>query len=148
MAEALGITASIITVLDLAKKTVKYLNDVKSAPSERHQLVLEISTIIGCFYMLKDSAERAQAEDSYSTAWGSVDAPNGPIKQLQLALETLVTKLRPRHGVHGMATALKWTFDKVEINQILSRIERQKSLLVLALQNDQASAVPPLPRLR
>jgi hypothetical protein len=47
-----------------------------------------------------------------------------------------VQKLSPRGRVQQVAQALKWPFDKAEVNEVLGTTERLKSLFSLALQND------------
>ena len=60
----------------------------------------------------------------------------GALQQYQSALEQLASKLRPTNGFKALTHALVWKFDRKEIDLILSRIERLKSLASLALNND------------
>ncbi|KAI9873035.1 MAG: hypothetical protein M1830_000904 [Pleopsidium flavum] len=136
MADPLSITAGIIAVLQLTTTAVQYLNDVKDAPTDRQQILIEISTVSGFLHTLKDLAERMQPGDTHLTALRSLNAPNGPLEQFKSALERLVSKLKPGHGLRKVATALTWTLNKGEVNSILLKIERLKGIFVLALQND------------
>ncbi len=140
MAEPLSITAGIIAVLQLTAKAVQYLNDVKDAPTDRQQILIEISTVSGFLHTLKDLAEKMQPGNAHLAAMRSLNVPNGPLEQFKSALERLVSKLKPAHGLRKVATALTWTLDKGEVNSILSKIERQKALFLLALQNDHMLA--------
>jgi hypothetical protein len=62
--------------------------------------------------------------------------PKGPLEQFKGALEQLASRLEPSKGVKKVGRALTWPFQTEEIKEILSTIERQKSLFDLALQND------------
>ena len=59
------------------------------------------------------------------------------MEQFNEAIEELTRKLKPESGVKKFGKALLWTLDKNEINNILSKIERLKSRVGLALQEDQ-----------
>ena len=134
MVDPLSISASIIAVLQLSSTVVGYLKDVNTAAEERRQLLLEISSVAGYLYMLKDSTESANHHSS--PALRSLAVHNGPLEQFKETLEGLVKKLLPTEGVRRIGSVLTWPFQKKEIQDFLSRIERQKSSFMLALQND------------
>ncbi|KAF7502216.1 hypothetical protein GJ744_006438 [Endocarpon pusillum] len=136
MAEPLGIVASIIAVLQLTTTAVKYLNDVKDGPSERVRILAEISTIRGLLHTFKDFAESTEPGDTSLATIKSLNVPDGPLDQFKAALERLLSKLKPAHGVKKVARALTWSLEKGEVITILSQIERQKALFLLARQND------------
>lgn len=136
MGDPLSITAGIIAVLQLTATAVRYLSDVKDAPKERQQILIEISCIRGFLYTIKDSAERTQPHDNQIAALRTINAPNGPLWQLKEALESLLSKLEPSHGWKKVAKALTWTLEKGDVEKLLRKIERLKGLFLLALQND------------
>ncbi|KAL8877180.1 MAG: hypothetical protein Q9198_004760 [Flavoplaca austrocitrina] len=61
---------------------------------------------------------------------------HGPIDQLREALEQLAEKLKPRTGIKGTLRAFVWTLDKAYTQEILGKIERVKTRVILALQGD------------
>jgi hypothetical protein len=136
MADPLSITAGIIAVLQLTTTAVQYLNDVKDAPAERQRILIEAMTVSGFLHMLKDRAESMQPEDLHASALRSLNVPDGPLKQIELALERLISKLKPARGLKRVSKVLTWTLDKADVNTILASIERQKALFLLAMQND------------
>jgi hypothetical protein len=60
----------------------------------------------------------------------------GPLDVLAAALKLINAKLQPKKGLKKVYATLKWPFDLDEVGKIISIIERQKSLLQLALAND------------
>lgn len=136
MTDPLSISASIIAVLQLSGTVIEYLNDVKGASEDRYRLLNEVTSISGLLYFLKDRATQSQYGDSWSTTLASLNTPKGPLEQFKSALERLTLKLAPVEGWRKGGKALAWPFRKEEIKEILSAIERHKSLFSLALQND------------
>jgi hypothetical protein len=136
MADPLSISASIIAVLQLTSTVVGYLNDVKDASEERLRIRDEITSASFLLYMLRDRAEQASLGEAWLSTVRSLSVPKGPLEQFKRALEQLAARLAPVNKLRKFGKALKWPFQREEIKDILSTIERQKSLFDLALQND------------
>lgn len=129
--DPLSITASIAAILQLASSVVSYLIAVKDASDDRRKLIAELGTITGFLYLLRDSANIS------ITPLRSLSTPNGPLKQLTDSLNELASKFRPASiGLSKAGKSILWPFQKNEINSILARIERLKTMFCLALQND------------
>lgn len=136
MADPLSIASGITALLQLTGNIIQYLNQVRGASEDCRRVIMEITSVSGFLYMLKDSAERFQSGNSSSTAIASLAVPNGPFDQFKAALEQVASKVVPAEGLKKAGRALAWPFHHGEIREILSRIERQKSMFALALQND------------
>ncbi len=57
---------------------------------------------------------------------------------MRRALEQLAITLAPGKGFH-VSKRLKWPYDKKDVQELLSIIERQKIAFVLALQKDHVA---------
>jgi hypothetical protein len=136
MGDPLSISASIVAILQLAGTVMQYLIDVRGAPDDRQRLLVEISSINGVLYTLKDQAERTQWGNPWSNTMRSLNQSKGPLEQFKTALDQLARELSPVEGLKKVGKALTWPFQKGEIKAILNSIERQKTLFILALQND------------
>ena len=137
MADPLSIASGIVAVLQLASSVVQYLNAVKDASDDRHRLIAEIGSITGFLYLLKDSVDSSQQAIAPSNTLRSLCIPGGPLDLFRDALNELISKLWPAcGGLRKAGKALLWPFQKSEVNSILYRIERQKTMFGLALQND------------
>ncbi|MCJ1402435.1 hypothetical protein MMC11_005655 [Xylographa trunciseda] len=133
--DPLSLAASITALLQLTSTVVGYLNNVKEASKERAQVAVEASMVYSLLTSLKYRVEDADPDDAWYTAVRVLGQENGAIDQYQAALELLAANLDTRHGTK-IGRALMWKFDKVEIMGILSKIERLKSLISVALTND------------
>ena len=137
MADPLSISSGIIAILQLASSVVQYLNAVRDASDERQKLITEIGSVTGFLYLLNESVETQYRTSPLSTTYKSLCVADGPLDQFKDALNELAAKLRPAHGgLRRTGKALLWPFQKSEINSILYKIERQKTLFSLALQNE------------
>jgi hypothetical protein len=136
MAEAVGLAASIISILQLSASIIKFIGETKGSSDNRNRLLTEIASTQGFLYALKDKAESPQCDDKIFQTMRALNQPNGPLEQFKQALERLASKLKPAENMKKIGKALIWPFQKAEIKEVILTIERQKSLFNLALQND------------
>lgn len=134
--DPLSITASIIAVITLSAEVVNYVNYAKEASSDCNRIQVEVSSISGILFSLKDLVERSKSNDTWLATTRSLGIPEGPLWQFKLALERLATELAPISGLKKVGKVLNWPFKREEIARIINTIEHQKTLSILALQND------------
>ncbi|KAM0799116.1 ankyrin repeat-containing domain protein [Usnea florida] len=133
MADPLGITASIIAVLQLSAIVVRYLGNVQDASEYKSRLLLEVSGSKGVLETLRDlSQESLEGETIHST----LSLLKQPLGHHEATLRRLENALAPAQGLKRLGKAFKWPFEKSEITDILRSIESQKALFGLALQAD------------
>jgi NACHT domain len=140
MAEALGLTASVITVIDLSAKVAsrcsEYYANVKNARDDIERLQREAQG-------LKAALERVQS---------LCDGPNGVklqesqslregVKDCKKQLAQLETKLEPRTrnklmSRYGMR-ALRWPLKRNEVDRIMKKLGSCKENISFSLQVDQ-----------
>ncbi|KAI0868926.1 ankyrin [Hypoxylon argillaceum] len=138
---AVGFVASIIQLIETTAKVVRYVNAVKDAPTERAQFARHASSLLALLTDLRYRVEDAKsASETWFVALRSLGVGGGPLDQLQGQMECLATKLQPVSNTDRLEKARKalaWTLNKKEIVEALAQIERVKTLVMLALQNDQ-----------
>lgn len=132
MADPLSITASIVAVVQLTSTVVKYISGVRNAPKELKKLLVELSALRGLLSSLEDLTD---SEDLLPT-FKMLSEPGGSLCQLKLAMEQLMPKLKLEVGKTKVTQILRWPLRKEEVENLLLTIERQKTVLALALQND------------
>lgn len=104
MTDPLSISSSIIAILQLTGTVVAYLNDVRGASEDRQQLLVEVSSVSGFLYILKDLTERTQWNDISLSTMSSLSVRNGPLDQFKSALQELATKLAPVACDHSISS--------------------------------------------
>ena len=134
--DGLSVAASIIAVLQLTGTVISYLNDIKNAPKDRAKCAVEASNVFSLLTNLQYRLEESQPNEAWYTAVRRLAVANGPLDQYKAALEQLASKVAPAHGLDKVGQAMTWKFSKPEIESILSRIERLKSLTQIALEMD------------
>lgn len=92
-----------------------------------------------CEYVLQQLKDEADASD-VGNAWletiKALEAPGAPLGRLWVSLRTVRAKLQPKEGPKRLLVNLKWPFSEKEVEKIVAAIEREKSLLGLALDNE------------
>jgi hypothetical protein len=144
MADPLSTTASIIALLDLSGKVLKYLRNVKDSPKDCNRLIVEISSTRGILDTLSETVKDAETapQDAWSATIRSLDKNEGPLKQLGEALTSLhsgLYKAASAKGLTKVAKRLLWPFKKEDAEKLVKTIDRQKLLLMLALENDHVA---------
>jgi hypothetical protein len=125
-------TASIIAILQLCDKLIKYGNGVKGAKGDWSRLRDQIRGCSHVLLQLNDQVEDAEEGQSWS---GTMAALSTPLERLRQALVAAATKLQMSDTKTGI---LKWPFQEKEVQKLVAAIESEKGLLSLALQNNSA----------
>jgi hypothetical protein len=134
--DALGITLSITALIKLAKDVVLFIKEAKDASDERKKFVRETASLSGMLNTLVDFINDEDPNDPWLHAISELIARDGPFDQYSLALQLLKTKIAPTSGVRKLGKALVWKHVKEDVHQLLSQIERLKTLVGIALDLD------------
>ena len=134
--DGLSAAASIIAVLQLTSAVIRYLNDIKNAPKDCQQCTIETSNLQSLLITLRYRLDQGQADDPWFTAVRALNIENGPLDQFKQALEQLLSRVERQDGIREVKRRLLWKIKKEEVASILGRMERLKSLVSLALEND------------
>src|SRR6266566_2465669 len=140
MADPIGTTASILTLVDVCAKMIQYIQDVKDGSSERTRLRMEIIATKGILEALVTTVKDAEAApESWSETIRSINQNGCPLVLLHgvlIALHDELGRAASANRIERASRSLLWPFKKKDVEQRLKVIERQKSLLALALDND------------
>ena len=136
--EAIALSASVTTLIDVTLKTIKYLTRVKEASNDRLTLSTETSSLLPLLMDLRDQIDQKNNEEAWFDCVRSLGVKNGPVDQLREALKQLTEKLKPKSksGLKNLTRAFIWPFDKDYCEEILRKIERVKTRISLAVQRD------------
>jgi hypothetical protein len=134
--DGLSAAASIIAVLQLSSEVADYISTVKGATKEWKRLRYEI---LGCEVILQqieDDRAHVDADQDWSDKIKALEAPDGPLARLSKALGFVKEKIEPGSGLRKALSAVKWPFTAKEVEKMIATIEREKSLLNLALTSN------------
>jgi hypothetical protein len=124
--------ASIIAVLQLSDKVIKYIQGVSGATEDRKRLREQVRACSNILLMLRDGAE----DPDEGQVWAkTVESLASPLARLQKALELAAAKLQLKSSTKEK---LKWPFKEKEVQKLIEAVESEKSLLSLALENNSA----------
>ena len=132
-----GAAASIAQLVETTSRVIKYLSDIKEEKKERIRLSRELSSLLNILLDLEARLDEKGTRDPSMKGLQSLAVPHGPIEQLKEALEGMAKKFEPKSGLSKVKGTLLWPFDRKELEEVLGRIERQKSTINYALQGDQ-----------
>lgn len=142
MAE-IGVASSIIAVLNLSGQVTilsyEYLAQVKRSSKEIRELIDELDSLQAILKIFETQIRKNP--DSLAPAVQTLCVENGPLEGCLKDLSALKETLTPKGGVREIFERLKWPIRDGEINAIKARLERHKTLFLLALAVDQMSAV-------
>ncbi|KAI5841032.1 hypothetical protein DFP73DRAFT_132950 [Morchella snyderi] len=142
MAEVIGLVSGIIALIQLAGKltsiSYSYACGVKRASKDLGDLIDELGSLSKVLLSLRSHLERVKTTSSISALRGLNDT-DGPLKVCGRELEELISQVEPRNGWKGVVDSIKWPLKEKDTLQLISRIERHKSLIMFALTADQMS---------
>ena len=130
MADPLSVIGGIAAIVQISTAVVSLIKSAKDASSDRQKVLAEINATTALCQTLNDYVEINGIESWADTFRTLNRTDNGPLSQFKQCLEYLHGKLNTK------GATLKWPFNKQSVQDILTTIERQKSLINLALTND------------
>lgn len=136
MTEAIGLAASIISVIQLTNQVADlswgYIVSVKEASNSIHGLRDELSNLSKVLGAIPDYAE----DSKQAATLEMLNGKDGLLQKCAEDLRKLQVKLEPKSGVKQMIENLKWPLKETETSRYISQIGRYKSLFSLALDAD------------
>jgi len=129
--EGIGLAASIANLLEFAKV-------VYEATEEKQALLQEVVATRDVLAKLHRYSNKSKWKETID----ALKRRQGPLEQLSAVLKRIEPKLAPPTGKWSKsAKALVWPFAKGEVTLLITRIERIKALLNIALQNEHLYAM-------
>ncbi|KAK0445033.1 uncharacterized protein EV420DRAFT_981971 [Desarmillaria tabescens] len=138
MAEVLGIASSITTLIENSLTVIKYLKDVKDAPRERDELLRELKNLNSFLLSTRDVTRIQVAGDPWDPWLVVIQDMKELFDQLDGLILEIKKKLKASSPVwKRTAGRFRWTLTKTSVENILNKIERMKTLIIIARQHDQ-----------
>jgi hypothetical protein len=135
MADPLSISASIAALLQVSGTVLQYIKSSKDANKDMKAFQVEMINVRGLLLSLKELLP--DPESGESSLLPVFESLGGALKQFETILTELVSKLQPKGGFGKAGKVMSWHFKKDEVKNLISVVERYKTLFSLALQSDQ-----------
>ena len=120
-------------LIDHTKTVIDYINDVRNANEDQRNLSAELMAMQTVLAQLDSHAD----DEDWKETMEALVTTGGPFDQLKLELKRMKRKLEPPTSKFRKAgRALGYHFTKDDVKKHFDRIERIKSLLQLAVENN------------
>lgn len=152
--DPLSITVAITGLIATAVQLKTIVEDSKNAKKEQEQFLAELNSWSILLKQWEDRLKEAQPGDVWFKGLLAMAKPDGTISPagnfipngrfqpdgvfvlLQKAYDELLQELRPEHGWRKISKRLKWSWDKVAVNQKLVEIDRLTNTINAILSDD------------
>jgi hypothetical protein len=132
--EALGVLASIIQVIDGTVKVVEYARSLKAKAQDQRRLAQECKNLLSILLQLRTEVQKAHENTDVTAAVRLNTIKDGLLEQIKMCTDDLANELDFLGHTSRILARYTWHFRKKDCAEILSNIERLKSLTGLALQ--------------
>ena len=123
-------------LLKHTKTVIDYINDVKNASNDKKNLLDELAAT----QIVLSQLDSHVNDEDWKETMEALVAVGGPFDQLKLELKGLKRKVElPTGKLRKAGQALVYHFTKDDLKKHFDRIERIKTLLQLAVQNNHRS---------
>ena len=138
MADALGLVAGIVSVLQLSDVVIRYLSEVKNASKDCASLVLEISSASGILGSLEKlvAEQGGEVADPWLPTVRLLGAHDGPLDLYREALKRIKELLEPSVKIRKLGDHFVWPFKRKEAQKLFDQIKRQHNIFNTALISD------------
>ncbi|KAF4422157.1 Kinesin light chain [Fusarium acutatum] len=142
MAEAVGLAASIIAIVELSVKVSKLCVQYSTAAGNARADITRLQSRLKDLNICLEAAQRL-LDDPRNTALAISRSLIDSLNSCKIELDEIQDKLDPGSARKAMRRfglrALKWPFDSKEISTAISNLEHYKQTITLYLQVDQTT---------
>jgi hypothetical protein len=139
MAEAaavIGLSASIVQLIQATAQAYEYVKDIKNAPEEWTDLGLRAANLVPLLTDLRERVQNADPNDPWIKGLLELGGPTGHLEQFKTTMDKIHRMLEPAAGWKRTGKRLTWKMEKNDIKDLFVKIEGFKSTLLIALSKD------------
>jgi hypothetical protein len=143
MAEALGLAASIVAVIQISASIISLtdgiIDSIKDAPRDMHLIRIEISALKAVFESLKVLAEaQTLSEQNVGPRTNVIEACEVSISKLEVLLKPAANASTSGSAFRLPLATLAWPLKKEKAKRLLDEISRYKTTLTLSISTESA----------
>jgi hypothetical protein len=147
MADGLSIAASIAGLVQIAdivvRRGYRYVRDVKDAEKSVGSLIDEVNKLSGVLHSLRNVAERCEDDKLDFEPTAQIHHIEACLRTLQL-VDTYLESSNPateQEYIGSMKQKLKWPLNRSKVKELMSDVEKHKSVMNLAMSASSMSAL-------
>lgn len=130
------ILAVVTETISVTASAIRYIKDVTDADEDRARIRNEAQLLLLPLTDLEEMIKDTTTSQNWTLITCLINALPA-LNDFKDQMQHLVRRLRPGDSkTKNVFQKLKWPFDKPEINAILSRIERLKTLIILVMEGN------------
>ncbi|KAG0648671.1 Vegetative incompatibility HET-E-1 [Hyphodiscus hymeniophilus] len=147
MADGLSVAASIAGLIQIAdivvRRGYRYVRDVKDAERSIERLIDEVNKLSGVLHSLRNVAERCEDNKLDIEPTAQIHHIEACLKTLQLIDTYLETSNPARKADHvgNIKQKLIWPLNRSKVKELMSEVEKHKSVMNLAMTASTMSAL-------
>jgi hypothetical protein len=122
--------ASIIAVVQLCEKVIKYIIAVSETKNDKSRLRHKIRDCSNLLLQLRDEAEDSEQVEEWTN---TLKLLSTPLARLQEALSVAAVALSPRDGIRER---LQWPFKEKDVGKLIEVMDSEMAMVLLALNHN------------
>jgi len=143
--EGLSVASSIIAVIQISDRVItlcrEFVGKVRGADKEIFHMINTITALKGILQFLQTFVDEEE-NHSRLPLLHSLCQRSGPFEKCHMAIAEIELKLRhSKRDYTGALKAITWPWKWKDIGPILEDIEKQKTLMLLAIQGDTTRTI-------
>lgn len=115
----------------LFAQVVNYAAAVANAPKNKDNLVQDVKNCELVLHQLKCTTNASTEDITCINALNALEKPGAPLERMRFILGQIKQEIEPKKGLRKAIQRIKWPLRQKELNELLIKIEREKSNLQL-----------------
>lgn len=137
MAELIGLSASIVTLLAVAKRLKVILGDYRKGGEDRDRLLREVNCLANTLDRLQVDDEKAKKDGTYE-AWLEhvryLSKRGGTLDDIKDVMSEIRLRIQPKEGFRGALLQMTWPFYKEDVDRNIRKMIGLSQNVSLALE--------------
>ena len=135
---AVGLVASIVTLISTTTSAIEYLNTTKDAPKESKGFLHEVLCLIVILDALRSKVRDADSAALWVKQVCLLAEEGGPLDRSKNVIDQQERKLKTGTKIQMLGKAHIWPLTKKDNSELLAKVERLKNTIEIALHHDHS----------
>lgn len=137
--DVVSAASSIITILAVIRKTIKYIEEIREFPSKCERLLTELRSTEIVLSDLETLSSDSRTDSTRRDAIRDLNQPDGPLASFRSKVEHFSSRIQSLLSRRKAGVVLLWPLRETEIMDFVASLERQKTLCSLAIAGNHVA---------